>query len=547
MEFKLSGNLVDLHQRETYPASVSVVDGVIASIERLDESDLTPDANFIMPGFVDSHIHIESSMLLPGEFARTAVIHGTVATVSDPHEIANVCGIAGVELMLENGGQSDFNFCFGAPACVPATEFETAGARLDANAVAKLLADPRIGYLSEVMDFPGVIARAPEVMKKIRAAIAVGKPVDGHAPGLRGEEAKQYFAAGITTDHECFTLEEALDKLAVGCKIAIREGSAARNFEALESLIDTHPDQCMFCSDDKHPDELLLGHIDRLAARAVAAGRDAMNVMRVACLNPVEHYGLEVGMLRVGDRADFITVKDLVSFQVTGTWLNGKKVAENGTSNLSVPTPQTLNQFTASPINEEQLHVPATSRSMRVIEAIDGQLITNCLARECRNEDGLAVIDAAEDILKLVVVNRYSPAPVAVSFVTGFGIRTGAIASSVAHDSHNVVAVGASDADLVAAINGVISSQGGLAVSCDGTTDTLPLPVAGLMSTESCEQVGESYSKLDRRVKEELGSTLRAPFMTLSFMALPVIPSLKLTDKGLFDVDRFEMTTLFND
>jgi adenine deaminase len=545
MEFSLTHNLVDVHSREIYPATVSVADGIIRQIDRLDQP-VDHSKPYLMPGFVDSHIHVESSMLLPDQFARVAVTHGTVATVSDPHEIANVCGIEGVELMLRNAAQTNFKFCFGAPSCVPATEFETAGARIDAAQVTQLLDDPRIGYLSEVMDFPGVLNRSPEVMAKINAAIERNKPVDGHAPGLRGELAAKYVSAGITTDHECFTLDEALDKLAAGCKIAIREGSAARNYEALQSLIDSHPEKVMLCSDDKHPDEFLLGHINQLAARSIAAGRDLMNVLRVACINPVEHYRLRVGLLREGDPADFILVEDLQNFRVIDTWLDGVKVAERGQCLMPATQSETINRFVANPISSDQLQIQATGNEIRVIEAMDGQLITNPMVFPCQSFGGTATANVPDDILKIVVVNRYEPAPPAVAFVKGFGLTDGALASSVAHDSHNIVAVGTNDEDLTEAINAVIAEKGGLSVSADGKTEVLPLPVAGLMSTESCQWVAERYEKLDQQVKS-MGSTLRAPYMTLSFMALLVIPSLKLSDKGLFDGDNFIFTSVFAD
>ena len=394
------------------------------------------------------------------------------------------------------------------------------------------------------MDFPGVLNDNAEVKAKIKAALELGKPVDGHAPGLRGQQAANYFASGITTDHECFTRAEAIDKLNAGCKIAIREGSAARNFEALQTLIDDYPDSCMLCSDDKHPDELLLGHINQLVARAVAAGRDLMNVLTVACVNPVNHYGLDVGLLRVGDPADFIIVDDVINFNVAATYLDGVLVSENGESLLKVPTAETVNNFSAIPVTAEHLSIKAQSSTVRVIEAIDGQLITGHLTHPCRIEDGLAVTDVDNDILKIVVYNRYESAKPSVAFVTGFGMKSGAIASSVAHDSHNIVAVGTNDADLVAAINRIVQQQGGLSLSRDGITDVLPLPVAGLMSTGSCQEVGERYGVLDRKVKS-MGTTLRAPYMTLSFMALLVIPSLKISDKGLFDVDKFDFVPLF--
>ena len=548
MQMQLTHNLVDLHRRAIYPARVTVEDGVIASIQPCEASELgdAQSSPYLMPGFIDAHIHVESSMLLPSEFARIAVQHGTVATISDPHEIANVCGIDGVELMLQNADQVNFKFMFGAPSCVPATQFETAGAALDATAVAKLLSDDRIGYLSEVMDFPAVLRRDPEVMAKIEAAKRVNKPVDGHAPGLRGDDAANYIAAGISTDHECFTLEEALDKIAAGCKIAIREGSAARNFDALVSLIDTHPQLCMLCSDDKHPDEFLLGHINQLAARAVAAGCDLMNVLTVACLNPVDHYGLKVGTLRVGDPADFIVVKDLENFEILSTYIDGQQVFGDGKCQIPSTSTSTINQFVAAPISADQLKVTAESETIRVIEAIDGQLITHSKTFPGKVESGLVVSDVQRDLLKIVVVNRYTQSPPAIAFVHGFGLKSGALASSVAHDSHNVIAVGISDEDITAAINGVIETEGGLSFSTAGKTDVLPLPVAGLMAVDPCDVVAEKYTQLDGAAKAA-GTTLRAPYMTLSFMALLVIPSLKLSDRGLFDGEKFDFVSLFSD
>ena len=485
-------------------------------------------------------------MLLPSRFAQTAVLHGTVATVSDPHEIANVCGIEGVELMLDDAAKTNFKFYFGAPACVPATPFETAGAELDVAAVTRLLDDPRIGYLSEMMNFPGVLKRNSEVMAKIKASLERGKPVDGHAPGLRGEDAARYISAGITTDHECTTRDEAIDKIKAGCLIAIREGSAARNFDALESLIDEYPEFVMLCSDDKHPDELLLGHINRLAARAVANGRDVMNVLRACSLNAIRHYGLDVGLLQVGDPADFVLVNDLQDFQVQATYINGECVARGRECLLPNVAPTVINRFGATPIQAIDLEVPAKSKQIRIMEAIDGQLITRSEFGPANVVDGNAVPDPTCDFLKLVVVNRYTTAPPSMAFVKGFGFKQGAIASSVAHDSHNIVAVGTSDADLTNAINAIIKTSGGLSVAVDETVEILPLPVAGLMSTESCQIVGEAYAALDQQAKQ-MGCALRAPFMTLSFLALLVIPSLKLSDRGLFDVDRFEFVDLFVD
>ena len=541
MNFTLQSNLVDVHQRLVFPAEITIAQGKIEGIRRIETA-----RGFILPGFVDSHIHIESSMLLPSEFARVAVIHGTVATVSDPHEIANVCGMAGIELMLRNAAQTGFKFCFGAPACVPATGFETAGAKLDSKQVLQLLEDPRIGYLSEVMNFPGVLNGDPEVIAKIEAAKKMGKPIDGHAPGLRGDDAVNYIRAGITTDHECYSKPEALEKIAAGCKIAIREGSAARNFAALQTLIDEFPADCMFCSDDKHPDELLMGHIDRLVARAIGEGRELMNVLQVACVNPVNHYGLDVGLLRVGDPADFILVEDLVGFKVLETYLDGVLVAKDGDCRMPAVESESINRFDAGPIEQPQLQIKAASERIRVIKAIDGQLVTRSSVEDCKIDRGFAVSDTARDILKIAVVNRYADVEPALGFVSGFGLKAGAFASSVAHDSHNVIAIGTNDLDLQAAINAVIEQRGGLVVVDEGEQLVLPLAVAGLISMESCEAVASRYSLLDRKVKQ-LGSQLRAPFMTLSFMALLVIPSLKISDRGLFDGSDFEFVSLFVD
>ncbi len=557
--FNLAVQLVDIYQRTIYPAKVSIQNNRIISIEKIHESAVNK-IGFLMPGFIDSHVHIESSMLIPSEFARIAVMHGTVGTVSDPHEIANVCGLEGVQFMINNGKQVPFKFNFGAPSCVPATVFETAGAALDSQDVEALLASDDIKYLSEMMNFPGVLHNDPEVMKKIAAAHRAGKPVDGHAPGLTGASAKQYIEAGISTDHECFTLEEAVDKLSYGMKIIIREGSAAKNFEALAELIDDHPNMIMLCSDDKHPDSLVEGHINQLCARAVAKGLDVFNVLKTACINPVKHYNLNIGTLRVGDPADFIIVEDLTHFKVLQTYIDGQALlqATAGASATALPanaaTPRQsliqsvpatpINQFTCAPVNEIDLSMPVSSYPnsdglIPVIEALDGQLITNKLYLPATIVDDCLVSNTADNILKMVVVNRYHMAPVAKSFIKNFGFRTGAIASTVAHDSHNIVAVGATDEAIAAAINAVIAAEGGIScVDSHNQTLVLPLPVAGLMSTEDGFLVAQQYTAIDAMAKS-LGSSLSAPFMTLSFMALLVIPHLKLSDKGLFDGDQF--------
>ncbi len=539
---ELTGNIIDLHHRRIYHGRVQFAEGRIVSItEEAGRSE-----RYLLPGFVDAHVHIESSMLIPSEFARMAVVHGTVATVSDPHEIANVVGVPGVEFMIENGRQVPFKFNFGAPSCVPATAFETAGAVLDVEAVTALLKKPEIRYLSEMMNYPGVIFRDAQVMAKLAAAKALRKPIDGHAPGLQGEDARKYFAEGISTDHECFTCEEGREKAQLGVKILIREGSAARNFEALIPLLEEFPEQIMFCSDDKHPDDLILGHINQLVARALAKGCDLINTLRAACVHPVEHYGLPVGLLRVGDPADFIVTSDLENFRIEQTWINGRLVAEAGQSLIERVPCEPINNFNTGPKKPEDFRIAAAGSNMRVIKALDGELVTEEFPVPLMAVNGFAEGDEEKDILKFTVVNRYQDARPAVAFINGFNIRGGAIASCVGHDSHNILAVGRNDELLCRAVNLIVENKGGIsAVSADGTEMVLPLPVAGIMTTADGYEVAKLYSEIDEFVKSKLGSTLRAPFMTLSFMALLVIPQLKLSDKGLFDGKAFRFVELF--
>lgn len=544
MSFSLTANFVDIQARRIYPARVTVIKQRISSIEELD--GVADAESFILPGFVDAHVHIESSMLVPAEFARLAVVHGTVATVSDPHEIANVCGMEGVDFMITNGKTVPFKFYFGAPSCVPATPFETSGAVLGVAEVEQLLERDEIHYLSEMMNFPGAIAGDEEVLAKIAAAARLNKPVDGHAPGLRGDDLLKYLKAGISTDHECFTREEALEKLQHGMKILIREGSAARNFDALIDLLREYPDAIMFCSDDKHPDSLLEGHINQLCSRAVARGIDLFNVLQAACLNPVRHYNLDVGLLRPDDPADFIVVKDLKSFEPLQTYIDGELVAEKGRTkierakNLSSP----LNNFSCSARKPQDFLVQTVpgQNQIPVIEALDGQLITHKLLMTGKIENGFLVTDAERDILKIVVLNRYHDAPPAIAFIRNFGLKRGAIASSVAHDSHNIVAVGVDDESLCRAVNSLIACKGGVSCVDEHSEQVLPLPVAGLMSPDDGYKVAEQYQAIDAAAKA-LGSALGSPFMTLSFMALLVIPELKLSDKGLFDGHQFKFVS----
>jgi adenine deaminase len=539
--FEIKGQYIDIVGKRIFPAAISVQEGVISAIQEIPAAP----QHFILPGFIDSHVHIESSMLIPSAFARLAVIHGTIGTISDPHEIANVCGVEGVHYMINNGKKVPFHFFFGAPSCVPATTFETAGASINSEEVATLLDNKDIYYLSEMMNFPGVLFKDEEVMKKIKAAHAVGKPVDGHAPGLMGEDAQKYIEAGISTDHECFTIEEAVDKLSYGMKILIREGSAAKNFEALYELIDDHPNSVMLCSDDKHPDSLVLGHINQLCARAVAKGLNVFNILKAACINPVVHYQLPTGMARVNDPANFIVIEDLTHFKVAQTYINGQLVAEKGQSLIQPIDEKIINQFDTTLIKVEDIQVdlgtyPTKENKIAVIEAIDGQLITNYLWEDPTITDGKIISDTNKDILKIVVYNRYHPAAPKMAFIKNFGFQHGAIASTVAHDSHNIIAVGVNDHEIVQAINAVIQEKGGISCVKEQELKVLGLPVAGLMSKDDPYMVAEAYSTIDAMAKS-LGSKLGSPFMTLSFMALLVIPHLKLSDKGLFDGDRFKL------
>lgn len=537
--FTIKGKVIDISARRIYKAIVYVSNGTIARIEEKDHNEEV----YLLPGFTDAHVHIESSMLVPSEFARLAVVHGTVSTVSDPHEIGNVLGMEGVDFMIENGNKTLFRFYFGAPSCVPATGFETAGAEITAADIEKLFHRPEIRYLAEMMNWPGVLYRDPVVCEKLAIAKKYGKVIDGHAPGLRGEQALQYASAGITTDHECFTREEALDKLAAGMKILIREGSAAKNFEALIDLLHDHEDEIMFCSDDKHPDNLVEGHINELVKRALTKNIDIFKVLKAACVNPVVHYGLETGLLRENDPADFIVTDNLTDFNILKTYIAGKLVAENGISYIPRVEAEIKNRFCVSQKKEQDFAMKTTGNKVKVIEALDGQLITKVTEALLPVANGYLQAAPEQDILKLTVVNRYKDVPPSVAFIKGFGLREGALASSVAHDSHNIVAVGTDDASLTRAVNEVISNKGGISAVTKDKAYALPLPVAGLMSPDDGYEVAKKYTELDR-ISKAMGSKLSSPFMTLSFMALLVIPSLKLSDLGLFDGDQFKFVNI---
>ncbi|MFC4722069.1 adenine deaminase [Geojedonia litorea] len=536
---RIQGQIVDIRNKHIYKGEITLDQGKIVSIVEKDHNV----NHFILPGFIDAHIHIESSMLVPSEFARLAVTHGTVATVSDPHEIANVLGVKGVEFMVENGKKTPFKFNFGAPSCVPATNFESAGAVIDAQGIKTLLENPDIKYLAEMMNYPGVLFDDEEVLKKIDWAKHYNKPIDGHAPGLRGDSLTKYINAGISTDHECFSYEEGLEKLQKGMKVIIREGSAAKNFEALIDLLPEHFENMMFCSDDKHPDDLILHHINKLCARAVAKGVNVFKVLQAACLNPVKNYKLDVGTLNIGDPADFIVVEDLINFKTLQTYIEGHLVYDGKTSKINSVPLDVLNNFNTSKKNESDFSFKSKAKQIRVIEALEGQLVTNEIIADSLIKDGYLVSNIDMDILKMTVVNRYSDQKPSIAFIKNFGLKEGAIASSVGHDSHNIIAIGVSDEAICKAVNLIIEHKGGVSAVSESQSYILPLPVAGIMSDKSGERVSKDYSKLDAMAKQ-LGSNLNAPFMTLSFMALLVIPSLKLSDKGLFNADNFKFVNL---
>lgn len=536
---QIQGQIVDIPNKRIFSGEITVENGKISSIIEKEHNI----RDYILPGFIDSHIHIESSMLVPSEFAKIAVLHGTVATISDPHEIANVLGKDGVYYMIENGKKVPLKFHFGAPSCVPATFFETAGAVIDSEEIKELMEHPDIYYLAEMMNYPGVLFDDEEVLKKIAWAKHFNKPIDGHAPGLRGEPIKKYISAGISTDHECFTYDEAAEKLSLGMKVIIREGSAAKNFDALIDLLPENYENMMFCSDDKHPDDLILGHINQLCARAIAKGFDVFKVLQVACVNPVKHYKMDVGLLQKNDTADFIVVENLTDFKVKQTYINGELVAENGKSFVQHVDFEKPNNFNTSAKVLNDFEVKSSAKTIRVIEALEGQLITNEIHCTPKIVDGNLVSDVENDVLKMAVVNRYSNAEPAIAFIKNFGLKKGAIASSVAHDCHNIVVVGTSDEEILNAVNLLIENTGGICAVNGNKKKSLALPVAGIMSDQNGWEAGRLYQEIDAMAKE-LGSSLKAPFMTLSFMALLVIPDLKLSDKGLFSGKSFAFTDL---
>ncbi|MFO8235118.1 MAG: adenine deaminase [Bacteroidales bacterium] len=540
-QIKLKGKIVDVFKEDIYPGEITIQDGKILQIRPVSEA---VDEVFIIPGLVDSHIHIESSMLSPQMFAHEAVKHGVVATVSDPHEIANVLGEEGINFMVENGEKVPFKFYFGVPSCVPATPFETSGSILGANIVEELINKKQHLYLAEMMNFPGVINEDPEVMKKIEAAKKAGKPIDGHAPGLRGKDAQKYIDAGISTDHECMDIEEARERISMGMKIQIREGSAAKNFHALYPLIYESPGQVMLCSDDKHPDDLIDSYLEVLIKTGLEKKINLFHMLRAATVNPVRHYNLNVGLLQEGDPADLAIVDDLTNFNVLKTYIDGNVVFGDDKSYIETSDIVPLNIMEATPIEPVDIEVEDKGLPVRVIEAMDSQLYTMSKELFPLSSKGVLISDTQKDILKVVVYNRYKNYPPSIGFIKNFNLKYGAIATSIAHDSHNIIAVGVEDESIVKAINQLINQKGGITIANGNEIFSLKLEIAGLMTHQSAEVVAKQYKRLTE-IAQDLGCKFMSPFMTLSFMALPVIPELKITDRGLFDVQKFEYTGLF--
>lgn len=540
MDYYLRAHIVDIISKSSYPGEILVSKGRIKNILKIKKS---PDV-YLIPGLIDAHVHIESSMLVPSEFSRMAVRHGTVAAVSDPHEIANVLGIKGVEFMHNNGNKVPFKFYFGVPSCVPATDFETSGGRIDEKEIEKLFLNQKLKYLAEVMNFPGVINRDKSIMARIKLAQKFGKKIDGHAPGLTGGDLKKYISSGISTDHECITYKEGEEKILNGMKILIRDGSAVRNFKELIPLIKKYPDDIMLCSDDLHPDDLQEGHINRLIKQGIELGYDFFDLLRAATLNPTMHYNLGTGLLRENDPADFVIIDHPDNMSVLETYINGTKVFEHGETKIKSIKTKALNVFNCSKIKINQIRVPAGKDTIRIIEASDGQLYTRELIVKPTIKNEFLVSDIKKDILKIIVYNRYFKRSPGIAFIKGFGLKRGAIASTIAHDSHNIIALGVRDDDIVTVINRIIELKGGILLFDGKKTREIQLNIAGLMASKDGDQVAKDYKKLNREIKQ-MGSTLTAPFMTLSFMALLVIPELKISDRGLFNVRTSSFTDLF--
>ncbi len=534
---KISGNIVDVLNERIYSGVIEVSEGKIKSITE----DNNKYDHYIIPGFIDSHIHIESSMLAPSEFSRAALQHGTIAVVADPHEIANVLGVNGVKFMIEDAERSALKFYFSAPSCVPATKFETAGATIGPKEIEALFQEyPQIRHLGEMMNVPGVLNSDPDIKNKLDIAKKYNKQIDGHAPGMKKTELKKYMNAGISTDHESISKEEALKKLDLGMNVQIREGSAAQNFNELILAGAMYPDKTMLCTDDLHPDDLVNGHINILIKRGLEFGINIIKLLRMASVNPIKHYNLDIGLLQKDDPADFLLVNSLKDLNVQRSYINGKCVYRKSIPISFKKKVETPNIFKCHEKEIFDFHVEDPYKELPVIQVHDKQLYTSRSQKLIKKDRHNLISDTERDILKIAVINRYENKTPAVAFIHGFGLKSGAIASSVAHDSHNIVCVGVKEEDMRDAVNLIIKSKGGISIVSEneGISELLPLPIAGLMSNKNYKWVAETYANLDKLAKD-LGSPLSAPFMTLSFMSLLVIPEIKLSDKGLFDGNNF--------
>lgn len=545
----VEGNVVDVEGRRVFRGKVNVEGNKIVSIVAGEPAAITDKGPFILPGFIDSHVHIDDSLLAPYEFARGSVRGGTIAAVCDPHEIANVMGMQGIEYMVKQSKQSPYKFFYGAPACVPPSDFEMAGAELGPKELKELLASPDIHHMAEFMDFYGVIHDNPKTMEKIRITKEAGKPIDGHAPLLTGAELDKYIAAGISTDHECSIIEEAREKVKKGMKVIVREGSAAPDLRGIHQIIDEAPDMVMLCTDEWHPNDMLYkGHVDYIVRTAIELGCDVFNVLRAASINPVKHYKIPVGGLKEGDLADFIVVDSLKEMNVLQTYIEGTLVYDN--KNVLIPpmTPAIVNNFQITdPVTPDDLAIFADSKVINVIEVFDKKLFTRKIVSNVTvSAVNNAIANPTEDILKLVAVNRYQKEKPVCGFVKGFGLQSGALAYSICHDSHNIVCVGVTDEDMAKAINIVIKNKGGGAISNGGKTTCLPLPIGGLMSDRELEEVGEKYEEL-QEVARQMGCKLANPFGTLSFIGVTSIPEIRITVRGIFDVDANKLIGVFAD
>ncbi len=528
----IRGNVVNPFTEEIYPAEINMQDGVIECVKQIEGNF----NQYVLPGFIDAHIHIESSMLTPSRFAEAVVPHGTTSVVSDPHEIANVLGIDGIKYMIKDASLVPLNVFFTAPSCVPATPFETSGAVIGSNKIDELLKDDEIVALGEMMNFPGVLTGDSEVIAKIKAAKTYKKPVDGHAPLLTGNDLCKYIAAGISTDHECTIPGEVIEKRKLGMKVMLRQGSSAKN---LADLIGAGGD--FIVSDDKHPEDLLKGHIDLMLREAVELGEDPVEALKMVTINPAAHYNLDTGLIAPGRAADIVVVDDLRNFNVKEVYIGGNIAAREGKALFGFKPLELESTFKINHKKAEDFEILSSQKEekVRVIDVVEGQLLTEESEATLQVANGKIESDVKNDILKIAVLERYGHNWMTNAFIHGFGLKKGAIASSVAHDSHNIIAVGTNPQNMADAVNRLVDNNGGLVAAVDGHYHSLRLPIGGLMSTESAEDVALKLEKLHHFLKS-MGCKLASPFMTMSFLALLVIPKLKISDRGLFDVEKFD-------